>query len=257
MEAISILAPDDVEAVHERAMTIIEEIGTDVRHEEALELLRASGQDVDGERVRWDPEFVMEMVAAAPASFTLAPRNPDRAVTIGGGKPVLAPVGGSPFCSDLERGRRDGGIADHVELVKIAHAAGLMTCLQSGTVEANDLSEHSRHLDMDYSIVRWSDQPYVCYGTSGPKARDAVELVAIACGGRERIERTPAIMGMVNPNSPLVWDFLMVDALESGPGCPARHRDALPAGRCDRTGERGRRARAAGGRGPRASPWCS
>ena len=59
MEAISILAPDDVEAVHDRAMTIIEEIGTDVRHEEALALLRASGQDVDGERVRWDREFVM------------------------------------------------------------------------------------------------------------------------------------------------------------------------------------------------------
>ena len=88
-----------------------------------------------------------------------------------------------------------------------------MTCQQSGTVEAGDLSEHSRHLDMDYSILRWSDKPYVCYGTSGPKARDSVELAAIACGGRERIERTPAIMGVVNPNSPLVWDFLMVDAL--------------------------------------------
>jgi len=213
VEAISILAPDDVEAVHDRAMTIIEEIGTDVRHEEALGLLRACGQDVDGERVRWDREFVMEMVASAPASFTLEPRNPERAVTIGGGGPVLAPVGGSPFCSDLERGRRDGGIADHVELVKMAHSSDLMTCLQSGTVEANDLSEHSRHLEMDYSILRWSDKPYVCYGTSGPKARDAVELAAIACGGRDRIERTPAIMGVVNPNSPLVWDFLMVDAL--------------------------------------------
>jgi trimethylamine--corrinoid protein Co-methyltransferase len=67
VEAISILRPDDLEAVHERAMTILEEIGTDVRHEEALALLRASGQDVDGERVRWDREFVMEMVASAPA----------------------------------------------------------------------------------------------------------------------------------------------------------------------------------------------
>ena len=213
MEAISILTPDNVEAVHERAMTILEEIGTDVRHDGALELLRSLGQDVEGERVRWDREFVMEMVARAPAAFTLEPRNPERAVTIGGGRPVLAPVGGSPFCSDLERGRREGAIADHVELVKIAHTADLLTCQQSGTVEAGDLSEHSRHLDMDYSIIRWSDKPYVCYGTSGPKARDAVELAAIACGGRERIERTPAIMGVVNPNSPLVWDFLMVDAL--------------------------------------------
>src|SRR4029079_13804185 len=149
VEAISILGPDDVEAVHERAMTIIEEIGTDVRHEEALALLRASGQDVDGERVRWDREFVMEMVAQGTASVTLEPRNPDHSVSMGGARPVLAPVGGSPFCSDLERGRRDGGIADHVELVKMAHSAGLMTCLQSGTGEAHELSEHSRHRQMD------------------------------------------------------------------------------------------------------------
>jgi trimethylamine--corrinoid protein Co-methyltransferase len=66
---------------------------------------------------------------------------------------------------------------------------------------------------MDYSILRYSDKPHVCYGTSGYKARDAVALAAIACGGREAIERTPALLGVVNPNSPLVWDFLMVDAL--------------------------------------------
>ena len=125
----------------------------------------------------------------------------------------MTPVGGSPFCSDLERGRRDGTYADHVELVKLAHAADILTCLQGGTVEASDLPEDSRHMDMDHSILRWSDKPYVCYGTSGPKARDAVALAAIACGGYEAIARAPAIIGVVNPNSPLVWDGLMVDAL--------------------------------------------
>src|SRR6478609_5181751 len=197
--APAVLSGEQLQAIHDQAMTILEEIGTDVRQEQALELLKAHGQKVDGERVRWDREFVMEMLAKAPASFTLRPRNPDREVTIGGGSLVLAPVGGSPFAHDLERGRRDGTMADHVELVKMAHAA--------------DLDENSRHMDMDYSILRWSDKPHVCYGTSGPKARDAVNLAAIACGGREAIERTPAVMGVVNPNSPLVWDRLMVDAL--------------------------------------------
>jgi trimethylamine---corrinoid protein Co-methyltransferase len=207
------LSEEQLDAVHEGAMTVLEEIGTDVRHPELLDLLRGHGQSVDGDRVRWDREFVMEMVGKAPSSFVLSGRNPERAVTLGGAGPVLTPVGGSPFCADLERGRRDGTYDDHVELVKMTHAADLLTCHQSGVVEANDLHEDTRHMDMDYSIIRWSDKPYICYGTSGPKARDAVELAAIACGGRERIERTPAIMGVVNPNSPLVWDFLMADAL--------------------------------------------
>jgi trimethylamine--corrinoid protein Co-methyltransferase len=208
-----VLSEEQIDLVHERAMTVLEEIGTDVRHPRALELLTALGQKVDGERVYWDREFVMEMLAKAPSAFTLQGRNPDRAVRIGDAGPVLTPVGGSPFCSDLERGRRDGTYADHVELVKMAHAADLITCHQSGTVEAADLDENTRHMDMDYSILRYSDKPHVCYGTSGYKARDAVALAAIACGGREAIERTPALLGVVNPNSPLVWDFLMVDAL--------------------------------------------
>ena len=211
---LGVLTEEQLDAVHDRAMTVLEEIGTDVRQPEALELLRSLGQKVDGERVRWDREFVMEQVRQAPSSFVLTGRNPERAITIGGGAPsVMTPVGGSPFCSDLERGRRDGTYADHVELVKLAHAADILTCLQGGTVEASDLPEDSRHMDMDHSILRWSDKPYVCYGTSGPKARDAVALAAIACGGYETIARDPAIIGVVNPNSPLVWDGLMVDAL--------------------------------------------
>jgi trimethylamine--corrinoid protein Co-methyltransferase len=208
-----VLSEEQIDLVHERAMTVLEEIGTDVRHPQALELLTGLGQKVDGERVHWDREFIMEMLAKAPSAFTLQGRNPDRAVRIGDAGPVLTPVGGSPFCSDLERGRRDGTYADHVELVKMAHAADLITCHQSGTVEAADLDGNTRHMDMDYSILRYSDKPHVCYGTSGYKARDAVALAAIACGGREAIERTPALLGVVNPNSPLVWDFLMVDAL--------------------------------------------
>ena len=209
----AVLSGEALDAVHEHAMTILEEIGTDVRHEGALALLAGLGQDIDGERVRWDREFVMEMTERAPASFTLAARNPERSVKLGGGKPVLTPVGGSPFCSDLERGRREGTISDYVELIKMAHAAPLMTCQQSGTVEAQDLDERTRHMDMDYAVLRWSDKPLICYGTSGPKARDAVDLAAIAHGGREVIEESPAIMGVVNPNSPLVWDGLMADAL--------------------------------------------
>jgi trimethylamine---corrinoid protein Co-methyltransferase len=208
-----VLSEEQLELIHDRAMTVLEEIGTDVRHPAALELLASHGQAIDGERVRWDREFVMEMVARTPATFRLRGRNPARAVTFGEGRPVFTPCGGSPFVSDLDRGRRDGTYDAHVELVKMTHAADLLACHQSGVTEANDLDEDVRHMDMDYSILRWSDKPYICYGTSGPKARDAVELAAIAFGGRDAIAEQPALMGVVNPNSPLVWDYLMVDAL--------------------------------------------
>ena len=42
--APEVLAGEQLDAIHEQAMTILEEIGTDVRHEEALELLASHGQ---------------------------------------------------------------------------------------------------------------------------------------------------------------------------------------------------------------------
>lgn len=212
-DAPRVLSEEQVETIHQQAIRILEEIGTDVLDERARALLADAGQTVEDTRVRWDREFVEEMVAKAPSSFTLHARNPERTVTIGEGGPVLAPVGGCPFVSDLDRGRRSGTIEDHDVLVKLAHASDLLTCMQSGTVEATDLPVQVRHMDMDLSTLRWSDKPYVAYGTAGWKTEDSIAMAAIVHGGRDAIERRPGIMIVVNPNSPLIWDTRMVQAL--------------------------------------------
>ncbi len=116
--------------------------------------------------------------------------------------------------------------------------------------EAGDVPESSRHLDLDYSWIRYSDMPYVAYGTSGPRARDSVELAAISRGGRAAIEADPAIIGIVNPNSPLVWDFLDGRCdVGLGRGQPADRDDAVPARGRDRAGVGRGGALAAGRRG--------
>jgi trimethylamine--corrinoid protein Co-methyltransferase len=210
---LTLLSEDALDAIHGQAMTILEEIGAEVVHEPAREMLAGLGQKVDGTRVYFDREFVMEQLKHAPAQVTVQGRNPEHAVTFGAGALCMLPTGGSPFVADRERGRRDGMYDDHVEVVKMTQATPLLRAGQSGACEAGDVPETSRHLDLDYSWIRFSDKPYVAYGTSGPRARDSVELAAISRGGRAAIEADPAIIGIVNPNSPLVWDFLMVDAM--------------------------------------------
>lgn len=212
MRPLDVLGEEELDAIESQALRLLEEVGTRVVHTRAREILVAHGQVVDGELVRFDRGFVLEQVAKAPARIALRGRAPGQTVELGGGSFVCAPTGGAPFCSDLERGRREGTLEAHAELVRLAHAAGL-PCLQSGTVEASDRPVATRHLEMDYSVLRYSGRPYVSYGTSERKARDGIELAAIACGGREAIERAPAIMGVVNPNSPLVWDEAMAGAL--------------------------------------------
>lgn len=207
-----LLEPHDLDRVHEQGLRILEEVGTEVHSESMLERLRQVGQRVDGTRVYWDPSWVMSQLKMAPSTTSLTGRG-GRRVHIGGGSLVHTPVGGSPFVSDLERGRREGSLDDYVELVRLGHVASELPVLQSGTTEAQELSYLSRHLDMDYACLRWSDKPFILYGTSGPKTRDGLALASLVSGGDDRLRTEPRVMGIVNPNSPLVWDELMVDTL--------------------------------------------
>ena len=212
-DAPAVLSEEQLEAIHGTAMRICEEIGLDVLHEGARALLAGAGLEVRGSRVRFHRGFVQEQVATAPPAFALRARNPDRGLEVGTGVPVWMNVGGPPFASDLEGGRRGGRLEDHDALVRLTQAAGVLNCVQAGAVEATDLDVATRHLDMEYSTIRWSDLPYLTYGTSGPKARDGIAMAEIVHRGRAAIEGTPALMGVVNPNSPLVWDRRMTDAL--------------------------------------------
>lgn len=209
--APNVLSEAQLDAVHEQAMRILSDVGMEVLHDGARELLTKEGQKVDGTRVWFDREWVEEQVALAPSSFRLHARNPERSVTIGAGEPVWTNVGGPPFASDLDEGRRSGRLRDHDTLVKLTQATDVLNAAQSGAVEAVDLDVAHRSLDMDYSTIRWSDKPFTGYGTSGPKAADAIRMARIACGGATDDEAV--VMIVVNPNSPLVWDTRMADAL--------------------------------------------
>src|SRR6476646_9103771 len=173
--------------VHAYAMRILEEIGLDVLHDDVRKLLADAGQKVEGDRVCFDRGFVMEQLAKAPHTFTLHARNPENTVEVGGGTTLSRGGGGPPFLSDLDDGRR------------------------AGACEPTKMDVNPRHLDMEHSTLRWSYLPYTTYGTSGPKARDGIEMARIVHGG-DLGDRT-ALMGVVNSVSPLIWDFRMVDAM--------------------------------------------
>jgi trimethylamine---corrinoid protein Co-methyltransferase len=85
---------------------IVSELGIEFLHPDALEYLREAGQEVDGELVRFDPDWILEQVAKAPAEFDLQARNPERTVHIGGNHMVFSAVYGCPFVREGDE-RRD------------------------------------------------------------------------------------------------------------------------------------------------------
>ena len=63
----------------------------------------------------------------------------------------------------------------------------MLNCVQTGAVRGDRTSQmDTRHMDMEYSTIRWSDKPYTTYGTSGPRARDGISMAEIVHGGATR-----------------------------------------------------------------------
>src|ERR1700674_4098080 len=208
-----ILSGEEVEVIHEQAMTILEEIGVDFLHERARAVFQKAGMPIDENRVRLERAMVLEMVAKAPSTFDLQARNPSRSVTLGTNNLVTAPVYGPPFITDLERGRRGATIEDFNNFDKMAQAIDQIHCAGGTTVEPEDLPLGTRHLDMLYSHMRWTDKPFMGSVISAENARDTIDMASILLGGRDKIEETPAVISLINVNSPLRYDDRMLGAL--------------------------------------------
>jgi trimethylamine--corrinoid protein Co-methyltransferase len=208
-----ILSEEQVQQIHDQAMLILQEIGVDFLHPRSLDILRQAGLKIDDQRVRFDRAFIEEQVAKAPATFEVQSRNPKNTVTIGGDYMVNAPVYGPPFITDLDRGRRGATIADFTNFDKMAQATPQIHCAGGTIVEPEDLPLETRHLDMVYSHIRWTDMPYMGSVISEEGARDSVEMTSILFGGRANIEKTPGLLALVNVNSPLRYDDRMLGAL--------------------------------------------
>ena len=120
------LSAEQLQKIDDASLRILEEIGIDFLDDEALDLWVAAGAEVDRatQHVRIDRALLRELVGRAPGSFVLRARNPARSLTLGGDAINFATVGGAPFYSDLEKGRRPGTLADFHRMVKLAQQCG-------------------------------------------------------------------------------------------------------------------------------------
>ena len=176
MRPFEVLSEEGLEIIEHNADTILEEVGIEFRdHPEALRLLADAGADVDGSRVRFPRGLCRQIVSEnAPAVYTQHARNPEHSVLVGGDATVFAPNYGSPFVTDLDRGRRYATLEDFQNLVKLAYLAPALHHSGGTVCEPVDLPVNKRHLDMVYSHIRYSDKPFMGSVTHPERAADTV-----------------------------------------------------------------------------------
>ncbi|MCR9115264.1 MAG: trimethylamine methyltransferase family protein, partial [Rhodobacteraceae bacterium] len=208
------LTDEGVQAIHDGAMRILEEIGIEFLNPEAVEILRGSGGcTIDGENVRMGRDFVMEMIAKAPSAFTITPRNPDRAITIGGKHLNFGNVSSPPSYWDMNIGRKVTGNREMcANLLKLSQYFNCIHFVGGYPVEPQDIHASIRHLDVLYDKLTLTDKVAHAYCLGKERVEDVMEMVRIAGGlSHEDFEARPHMYSNINSTSPLKHDFPMLD----------------------------------------------
>ena len=210
------VAPEEtLELIENNAELILEEIGIEFRDDpEALEIWKQAGANLDGERVRFEPGMLREIIQSnAPSSFTQFARNPEKSVLISRDTAVFAPAYGPPFIRNLDEGRRYATIEDFRNFVKLTYMSPPLHHSGGTVCEPVDLPVNKRHFDMVYSHLKYSDKPFMGSVTSGERAQDTVDMAKIVFGD-EFVNNNTCILSLINVNSPMTFDDTMLAALK-------------------------------------------
>ena len=211
-----VVSADELEAIHDASLTILEDIGMDFLDPESRSLLAAAGADVRPgvERVRFDRELVLERIVTAPAQFTLHATNPAHNLQVGGNWVSFGSVASAPNVADLDRGRRVGNHEDFKNLLRLSQMLTCVHFLAGYPVEPIDIHASIRHLDATFDALTLTDKPLHAYSLGNQRNRDCLELTRIARGIDDAtLDREPSIFSVINSSSPLRLDVPMLQGI--------------------------------------------
>lgn len=213
---IQVITEDQLEAIHNASLRILEELGIEFLDEEALRILKQNGADVKegSNRVRFSRDLILHHIAKVPREFTLHARNPAHDLTFGGNNINFGSVASAPNVSDMDRGRRPGNFNDYCDLLKLTQSFNAIQFNGGYPVEPADIPPAVRHLDAHYAAITLTDKIWHPYSLGRERIEDAVEMICIGRGiTKEQLAREPSLFSIVNSNSPLRLDGPMLQGL--------------------------------------------
>ena len=213
----AVLNDEPLERIIDAAFTILETQGMRFLEASSREHLGKEGADVDedSKMVYFDRNLVKEKLALAPATFGLRARNPAHNLTVGGNHVLFGSVGGPAFCSDLDKGRRPGTYAEMCDYLRLVQSLNIIHQEGGGPFEAMDLPGPTRHLDLYLAQARLTDKNCQSYALGGQRSKDSIEMACITLEtDRAGLMAEPALLGIINTNSPMQLDIPMTEAVQ-------------------------------------------
>ena len=213
---VDVLSEDEVEAIVDAALTILQTQGFKFLDDESRRIVEAAGAEPANEigMTRFDRNLVIERIASIPECFSLRARNPAHNLQMGGNSICFAAVGGPAFVSDLDKGRRPGTHEEMCDFLRIVQSLNIIHQEGGGCFEPMDLPPQSRHLDLYFAQLTLLDKNAQGYPLGRDRTVDCLEMNAIALGiSREDLASNTTVLAIVNTNSPMQLDVPMSEAV--------------------------------------------
>jgi trimethylamine---corrinoid protein Co-methyltransferase len=214
-EPLKVFSDDQVAAMHETALVMLETQGMKVLSADARIIYRQAGAEVDEttQIVRLGRELVGASLASAPRDITLHSVDPERHVPVSNRHVAFAPTSGPPNIMGTASGRRAGTMEDFRNLIKLCQSFEVIHIL-GGATEPQDVPVHIRHLEVTRSQLMLSDKIPFIFSRGHTQVADNFELIRIAHGiSAEQFGSRPYTYTIINTNSPLQLDIPMADGI--------------------------------------------
>jgi trimethylamine--corrinoid protein Co-methyltransferase len=209
------LSQDQLQALFDGVLHVLENIGLEVHHDEARDILKETGAWVEGKRVRIPQYLVKRSLEMAPRSFTLYARdgNPEHDIHIGPGRAHFGPGPTPPNFIDVETLERRPYLKDDARIVATVVDAlpNIDFCESLGTV-----SDVHPDLAATYEFAEMfpnTSKPIVAWSFGWDDSEDIHKIAVAEAGGQEAFEKRPNYVHYCEPLSPLVSTFEAVDKL--------------------------------------------
>jgi trimethylamine---corrinoid protein Co-methyltransferase len=214
-EPLKVFSEDQVAAIHEAALVMLETQGMKVLSADARLLYRGAGAQVDESTqiVRMDRGLVSASIATAPRDITLHTVDPQRNVPLSNGCVAFAPTSGPPNIMDTAGGRRAGTLVDFCNLIKLCQSFEVIHVL-GGATEPQDIPVNIRHLEVTRAQLMLCDKVPFIFSRGHGQVADNFELIRLAHGiSAEEFRSRPYTYTIINTNSPLQLDIPMADGI--------------------------------------------
>jgi len=200
-----LLATQDLEAIHEATVKILEHTGLKVFGEEALEVYSAAGCSVDKRAniVRIPRQVLEDAVRSAPGEVLLAGRDPKYDVTLGGTNVTFTNFGtGVQIVDPVTQALRPTTKQDLADVARFCDALDEIDMFTIA-VTAQDVPVKVKELHEAEAVFN-NTSKHFGHDTQGAMGtRRFIEMGVAVAGGKDNLRQRPIISLGACPNSPL------------------------------------------------------